>query len=347
MNRPFRIRSLDIKNRLLVPPMVCYHWAEQDGHVSEKHLQHYENFAAGGFGLIIVEATAITPRSRLADPELGLWDDAQIDGFREIAERVHKYGAKVFVQLVHAGLNGIDKDAETVSDIPWRRGINGHEMSVKRIRETTQDFVSAALRAQQAGLDGVELHGCHGYLLSQFMNKRLNHRTDAYGEDVTLFAKEALTAVRAAVRDDFIVGIRLGAFEPLLEDGIRHALALAPYTDFLNVSYGGECDPAKPEGFSCSEAVYGASRIKALLPDMPVFGVHQIDSAEAVQNALATGIDMAAIGHAALVDPAFAGHVLNGQPTGKCLNCKNGCIWRSDGKKIKFCPGAELLKKKA
>ena len=344
MNRTFQIKDLKIKNRLAVPPMVCFYMSGEDGYVTERNLKHYEVLAAGGFGLIIVEATAVTKRSRLYDPELGLWEDGQIAGFKELTDRVHKYGAKVFIQLLHAGINGVDTEAETASDIAWHHGITGHEMSIERIHATTQDFVDAAVRAEKAGFDGIELHGCHGYLFSQFMNSRINHRTDAYGEDKTLFARETLEAIRAAVSPDFIVGIRLGVFEPVLEDGLQHAQALAPYTDFLDVSYGGEFDAEKPEGFPCSEAVYGASKVKELLPDMPVFGVDKIDSKKAAELALATGIDMADIGRAALVDPAFANHVINGEPEGKCLHCKNGCRWNPDkmSDSTLECPGAVL-----
>ena len=340
-----RIGNVTVKNRLAVPPMVCYHWTGGDGYVTQRTLDHYEAFAEGGFGLVIVEATAVTKRSRLHETELGLWEDGQVAGFAEIVRRVHAHGAKIFVQLVHAGIHGIDPEAETASDLPERNGITGHEMSVQRIRETTEDFVAAALRAKAAGVDGIEIHGCHGYLLSQFMNSRLNFRADAYGRDRTLFAKEVLTAVRAAV-PDLTVGIRLGVFEPKLEDGILHARELAPYTNFLDLSYGGDCDPEKPVGFPCSAAVYGASRVKALLPDMPVFAVDHINSAEDVKNVLALGIDVADIGRAALVDPAFARHVLNGENAGRCLYCAS-CRWRPTGMKdpARKCAGAELFKR--
>lgn len=344
INEPLTIRDLVIKNRLSVPPMVCFHWTGDDGYVTEKNLEHYEALAKGGFGLIIVEATAVTKRSRLHETELGLWEDGQIEGMTGIVDRIHQHGAKAFIQLVHAGINGIDPEAETASDLPRKYGIAGHEMSRERIKETTDDYVQAAIRAQKAGFDGIELHGCHGYLLSQFMNERVNHRTDEYGTDRTLLAKEILTAVRNACGMSMIVGIRLGAFEPLLKDGLEHAQALAPYTDFLDVSYGGDFDAEKPEDFPASHAVFGASRVKQLLPEMPVFAVDRINSGEDVQYVLSLGIDMADIGRAALVDPAFAEHVLSGGTAGKCLHCPKGCRWNPDGMKDpdRKCPGAVL-----
>ena len=344
MNESLKIGNVILKNRLAVPPMVCFHWTGDDGMVTEKTLAHYEALAEGGFGLIIAEATAVTKRSRLHETELGLWEDGQTAGFAEIARRIHAHGAAAFVQLVHAGINGIDPNAETASDVPGKRGIIGHEMSRERIAETVQDFVRAALRAEQAGFDGIELHGCHGYLLSQFMNSRVNRRTDEYGADRTLIAKQALSAVREACGKQMTVGIRLGAYEPSLQDGLDHARELAPYADFLDVSYGGDCDPEKPESFPCSAAVYGAYRVKQLLPDMPVLAVDRICTRQDVQQVLSLGIDAADIGRSALADPAFARHVLNGEPAGRCLHCPGGCRWDPDAMRdpSRKCPGAGI-----
>lgn len=342
MNRPLQIKGLTIRNRIAVPPMVCFYWTDDNGYVCDKNIEHYRALAEGGVGLIIVEATAITKRSRLADTELGIWEDGQIEGLKKIVDVIHAGGAKAFIQLLHAGGNGIDKEADAPSDMVYRKVNNAHEMSKERIRETIDDFVAAALRAEKAGFDGVELHGCHGYLISQFCNSRFNFRTDEYGKNKALFARETLEAIKAACSDDFVVGIRLGAFEPTLEDGLENARFIADCCDFIDASYGGDCDAFAPEGFKCSGAVYGASEIKKILPDMPVFGVHNINSKEDIENALATGIDMVDLGKAHLVDPAFANHVLNGAPYGQCLHCKDYCRWNpwEMADPNKKCPGA-------
>lgn len=335
------IKNVTIKNRIAVPPMVCFHWGDESGNVTKKHLDHYRELAEGGVGLIIVEATAITKRSRLHQTELGIWDDSHIEGLKQIVDAAHENGAKIFIQLLHAGGNGIDPEADAPSSMLYRGKNNAKEMSKECIQKTIDDFVQAALRAKKAGFDGVELHGCHGYLISCFCNSRNNFRTDEYGQDKTLFAKEALSAVKKACGEDYVVGIRLGSFEPLLEDGIEHAKQIAAYTDFIDASYGGDCDGYAPEDFPCSQAVYGAMCIKKELPDMPVFGVHNINSKEEVEKALATGIDMADIGKASLVDPAFANHVLNGEKEGHCLHCKNYCRWNPNemAKPDAKCPG--------
>ena len=340
--RELVIRNVTIKNRIAIPPMVCFHWTDDNGYVTEKNIEHYRDLAKGGAGLIIVEATAITKRSRLHETELGIWEDGQIVGLKKLTDVIHENGSKAFIQLVHAGGNGIDKEAETPSEMAYHGGsIQGHEMSKERIKETIDDFVKAAVRAKKAGFDGVELHGCHSYLISLFCNRKFNLRTDEYGKTRALLAKEALIAVREAVGDDFVVGIRFGIFEPELEDGLENSRIIAPYTDFFDISYGADCHGFVPEGFKCSEAVYGASVLKKEFPDIPVFGVHNINSPEDVENALDTGIDMVDIGKASLVDPAFPNHVLNGEPYGKCLHCKGFCRWNPNEMKDadKKCPG--------
>lgn len=343
MKRTLTIKNVTIKNRFAIPPMVCFYWPDENGYVTEKNIEHYRMLAEGGAGLIIVEATAITKRAKLHESELGLWEDGQIDGFRKIVDEIHSYGAKAFIQLVHAGGNGIDVNADAPSSMQYPGNINAKEMSKERIAEVKEDFVKAAIRAKKAGFDGVELHGCHSYLISCFLSRKKNIRADEYGSNRALFAKEILQAVKEACGEDFIVGIRLAAFEPTLKDGIGNAKALAEYTDFMDISYGVECEPYKPSDFLCSAAVYGAKCIKEELPDMPIFGVDHINSPCDVTNALSTGIDMVDIGRASLVDPAFPNHVLNGELAGECLHCNSYCRWNPDKMAISGlkCPGYE------
>lgn len=347
MKEVLRIKNVTMKNRLAVPPMVCFGLPTDKGYVTEQNIQHYRELAEGGFGLIIVEATAITERAKLHQSELGIWEDGQIEGLKQIVDVIHANGAKAFIQLLHAGGNGIDLQADAPSSMIYKGSIHAVEMTKERIRETIEDFVQAALRAKKAGFDGVELHGCHSYLISCFCSSKANQRTDEYGEDKALFAKEALQAVKAACGEDYVVGIRLAAFEPTLEDGLRNAKAIAPYTDFMDISYGFQCEPYAPDDFLCSPAVYGAKCIKEMLPDMPVFGVDHINSKEDVERALAAGIDLADIGRAALVDPAFANHVLADQLAGACLHCKAGCSWMADkiNNPDRKCPGEKKFER--
>lgn len=328
-----QISSVTTRNRICVPPMVCFNWTDDTGIVTDKHIKHYGEMSEGGAGLIIVEATAVTKRARLHETNIGIWEDKQIDGLSRITDAIHKYDTPCFIQLLHAGINGIDLEGETASDYIVDRGeyvMHGHEMSLDRIEATTEDFVNAAIRAQKAGFDGIELHGCHSYLFSQFMSSIVNKRTDIYGIEKHKFAYDVMAAIKQVCGSSFVVGIRLASFEPTLEDGLEHAKALSGVAEFMDMSYGFYKDmkAIKPEGFPYKEGIYGAGEIKKALPDMPVFGVDSITDAQMAQGAIdLTNIDMVDVGRGFLVNPSFGNCALNGMPTGKCLHCSPACYW--------------------
>ena len=347
---PFHIRGVEIKNRICMPPCVRYNLCGEDGCVSDENVEHYRALAKGGAGLIIQEATCVDPRGKLAHRQLGVWSDEQIPGLKRIADAIHQEGTPVFMQIHHAGVVGIEEAAMLCpSDFELvHRGMlkRGREMTTDEIREAQRAFVSAALRAAKAGYDGVELHGCHQYLVCQFYNNRVNRRTDAYGSNPSLFALETLEMVRQEVPKSFVVGIRLGAFEPTLADGISHAKELAAHgIDFINVSYGfyGEDEPSRPEAFPHKDVVFAAGEIKKDV-DCAVFAVNGIKSADDARDILSrTGVDMACIGRGMLINPGWANDAGAGRDTGRCLDCA-GCFWRSDSS---ACPGRELYRKTA
>lgn len=348
LSSPLKIGPITAKNRIFVPSMVCFGWAGDDGLVTERHLNHYRSLAAGGAGLIFSEAVCVTKRGRLHQTQLGLWEDGQIEGWKKLADACHQHGTPMLAQIHHAGVNGIDPLADCPSDYtPTHSDFTaGKEMTLDRIVYLRNAFVKAALRAKAAGLDGIELHGCHGYLFSQFMSRHVNRRTDEYGEE-TRFTKEVLESIRIACGKNFCVGLRLAAYEPTLADGLRHAKELAPFVDFIDISYGIQSDTtACPEDFPFSAAIYGAMEVKNALPDMPIFGVHGIVSGEMAREALAlTGIDAIDVGKGHLVNYAFANAALSGQDTGTCLHCKK-CAWNPDMPADRCCPGNILLQKK-
>lgn len=347
-----KIRNIWTKNRIAVPPMVCFHWSDDNGYVTDKNLQHYRDIAAGGAGLIIGEATAVSKRGRLHETQLGLWEDKQTEGWKRLADAVHRYDVPFLVQLLHAGVSGIEKEADCPSDYILRDSngelrARGCGMSLSRVHEVIDDFVQAARRAQLAGLDGIELHGCHSYLICQFFNRNINRRDDIYGQCREKFALDILEGIRESCGDDFVAGIRLGAFEPALEDGIQNALTLNGKADFLDISYGfaGESFSYSPEGYPFSDAIYGAQEIKKWMPDMPVFGVDGITDGEMAENVLLhAGIDMVDVGRGFLVNPAFENDILEGKDCGKCLHCRPACRWSpflNDG--TVNCPGRNLF----
>lgn len=343
--QPFQIKGLEIRNRICVPPMVCYNWVQEDGYVVQKNIEHYRAIAKGGFGLIIQEATCVDPNGKLSRDQLGIWEDDQIQGLKSIVDAVHEEGCPIFLQIHHAGVNGSGDYLLCPSDYEYLKEDKkriGHEMTKEEIKRVQEKFIQAAVRAYQAGYDGVELHGCHSYLMCEFFNSRVNRRTDEYGRNPEKFALEILEGIRKETPKDFIVGIRLGAFEPKLSDGIRHAQILEEHgIDFLDISYGfsGEDEPEAPNDFPYKDVIYGAGEIKKHV-SVPVFAVNSITDAKMADGVLKlTGVDMADIGRGVLVNYNWAKDAMEGKDTGRCLNCKV-CQWRIDPQK---CAGRILL----
>ena len=344
----WKLKGLEVKNRVCVPAMVCFGWSDETGYVVEKNVDHYRAIAKGGAGLIIQEATCISKAGRLSLDQLGIWEDGQIPGLKRITDAVHEAGVPIFLQIHHAGVIAAPEDRVCPSEYTCvHKGIekHGRALTVSEIKVIEQEFIDAARRAYAAGYDGVELHGCHSYLLSQFFNRRVNQRTDEYNTEDRLFVKNIMEGIRKVTPENFVVGIRLGAFEPELSDGIAHAKWLESQgIDFIDVSYGFDFEARreKPEGYPFAEAIYGARRIKEAV-SVPVFAVFGIQDGEQAEAALLdTGADMIDIGRGVLVNYNWANDVKEGRNPGKCLYCKT-CMWRVDSEK---CAGKRLLSAK-
>ncbi len=320
-----RIGAVITRNRICIPPMVYYGHAGDDGMTTDAHISHYRELAAGGAGLIIQEATCIAPEGRLRPDQLGIWSEEQVPGLRRITGAVHKENCPIFLQI-HYG---------TVKDVS--------ALSTAEVTDLRDAFIAGALRTFEAGYDGVELHCCHSYLLCQFLNRRTNRRRDKYADGLQL-VEEIYHGIRAQTPPEFVVGIRLGGFEPALEDGIAHAKALEEMgVEFLDISYGfaGEMDLGAPGDPDLSAAVRAAGAIKETVR-IPVFAVNGIRTpADAERVLAATGVDMVDIGRSVLVDPEWPKKALAGQTPGRCMDCKT-CQWRIDEAR---CPGRLALKR--
>jgi 2,4-dienoyl-CoA reductase-like NADH-dependent reductase (Old Yellow Enzyme family) len=219
----FKIKEMKIKNRICVPPMVVGY--TEDGYVAEENIERYRALAKGGAGLIIQEATCVNRNGKLSRTQLGIWEDGQIEGLKKIVDVVHEEDCKIFIQIHHAGVVGVSENPLCPSPYKFRDTV-GKEMTIEDIKAIQKDFIEAARRAYEAGYDGIELHGCHSYLICQFFNKKVNMRNDEYGANREKFVLEILEGIRKITPKEFIVGIRLGGFEPTIEDGINHAKIL-------------------------------------------------------------------------------------------------------------------------
>ncbi len=182
---PYKMGSVKLKNRVVMPPM-CMYKAKEDGCLSDFHFCHYSSRAIGGVGLIIVEATAVEPRGRISDNDLGLWEDAQIKGHQKLNDLLHSFGSKTAIQLAHAGRKSLSQASTPVAPSALLFSESGgfkepQALHVNEIETIKTAFLKAAQRAQKAGYDALELHCAHGYLLYEFLSPLSNQRSDIYG----------------------------------------------------------------------------------------------------------------------------------------------------------------------
>lgn len=326
----FNIKDVKMKNRICVPPMVI--GFNPEGNVAPENVERYKKLAQGGAGLIIQEATCINIDGRLSAKQLGIWEDSQIEGLKTIVDAVHKENCPIFIQIHHAGVVGISENPLCPSTYEYKnpnKTVVGKEMTIEDVKSIQDDYIQAARRAYEAGYDGVELHGCHSYLISQFFNSRVNKRTDEYGKNPEKFVIEILEGIRKVTPKEFVVGIRLAGFEPTIEAGLHYAKVLEKAgIDFLDISYGftSEQEMHVTEGYKFSNAVYAAEIIKKEV-SIPVFAVNGIYSSETAENILnETNVDIVDIGKGFLINPNWANDAKEGKDTGTCLSCGK-CMW--------------------
>ncbi|MFH7600296.1 NADH:flavin oxidoreductase/NADH oxidase [Streptomyces racemochromogenes] len=333
--QPYTLRSVTIPNRIWMAPM-CQYSAEafgpNAGVAQEWHFAHYAARATGGTGLVIQEATAVSPEGRISPYDLGIWNDTQVEALRRITAFVTSQGAVPGIQIGHAG-----RKAST--DRPWNGGApvgpdaHGwrpsapspvafdeghpvpHALTTDEIHEITRQFAAAAGRALAAGYKVVEIHGAHGYLIGEFLSPHSNRRTDSYGgsfENRTRFALEVVDAVRAVWPEELPLFFRISATDWLEEEGwtadetVRLAVLLKEHgVDLLDVSTGGLAPGVRiPTGPGYQ--VPFAARVKAET-SLPVAAVGLITEAGQAEKILANGeADAVLLGRELLRDPYWA-----------------------------------------
>lgn len=180
LETPINLKHIQIKNRLVMAPM-CMYQSDDTGVVKPFHEAHYYMHALGGIGLVMIEATAISKHGRISVNDLGIWSDDHIQGLKVISERIKEAGSTSCIQINHAGRKSVGQYPFAPSQIK----MDGKDelpkaMSLLDIKETISDFQKAAIRANEAGFDMVEIHAAHGYLISQFMSPLSNQRDDHY-----------------------------------------------------------------------------------------------------------------------------------------------------------------------
>jgi len=328
----FTLKNKTIKNRVVLPPVVNFGWADENGFINEKHYKHYSDRAEGGVGLIIVEATCVKTDGKIFSYQPGIWNDKHIKAFRPITEACHKYGSVILLQIHHAGLlarKTISGKVGGPSADPAKE--NSFALSVEEIKAIEQAFVDGAVRAKKAGFDGIELHGAHGYLLNQFANSAINLRDDEYGKTLSgrlKLATDITKGIRQACGDGFIIGYRMGANTPTLPDGIEVAKHLEHNgVDILHVSHGGEkgITPEIPSGFPNNWIVYIGTEVKKHVKT-PIIVVNEIRTPQRASYLIENGMtDFVAIGRDLLTDSQWVNKAKSNEEINHCINCQPRC----------------------
>lgn len=344
MFNPIKIGPMEVKNRFVVPPMGN-NFANTDGTLSDQSVAYYSERAKGGFGLITIEATVVHKGAKGGPRKPCLYDDSSIESFKRVADACHKEGAKVSVQLQNAGPEGNAKNAgapivaasaiasEYGRDIP-------REVSTEEVYELIKGYGEAAKRAMQAGLDAVEIHMAHGYLVSTFISARTNKRVDEFGgsfENRMRFPRLIIEEIKKQTEDKIAVLARINSSDDVLGGlDVHDSAAVAAYLescgiDGLHVSRAVHIKdqfmwaPTTIHGGFSAELV---SEIKRAV-NVPVITVGRYTEPQFAELMVKEGrADLVAFGRQSLADPhmpkkAFEGRLEDMTP---CIACLQGCV---------------------
>jgi 2,4-dienoyl-CoA reductase-like NADH-dependent reductase (Old Yellow Enzyme family)/thioredoxin reductase len=347
LTEPGRIGGLIVKNRIVSSPMITG-YATRDGMVTDRLLRFYEEKAKGGVGLIIVEYAYIDLKASVsAHCQLGVYDDACTIGLAQLAEIMQQNGAKTCVQIEHCGRQKFIGTYPMVapSRVPWEElvamgGVIPTELSIEEIKEIVESFGNAARRVKQAGFDMVEIHGAHGYLITNFLSPHTNRRTDMYGgglKERMRFGLDVAEDVRKKVGPEFPVGIRLSGTEymengVMIEDTVAFAKALENAgVNVFHISGGNHhtmhCQVV-PSNQPLAFNVWAAEAVKKEVK-IPVIASGSITSPALAETIIKEGkADFVGLARPLLADPHFPRKAEEGkaEEIRPCIRCNQGCL---------------------
>jgi 2,4-dienoyl-CoA reductase-like NADH-dependent reductase (Old Yellow Enzyme family)/thioredoxin reductase len=346
---PITIGGVTIRNRILSSGHDTV--MAVGGLITDQLIAYQEARARGGAGLIVIQVAGVHPTARYTSSELTADTDATIPGYTELADVIHRHGAKVFGQLFHGGREIMDTEDGTLavawapSPVPTERfHVIPRAMTELLIEEILEGFGASALRLQTAGLDGVEVVASHGYLPAQFLNPRTNLRTDGWGGDEARrlrFLREALAACRATTRQGFVVGLRISIGEES-PDGLTEAEAIAALRtldgegafDYVSIVRGtsatlaGSDHIVPPSPIAAGYTAPYAARVKAAVR-VPVLVAGRITQPQDAELILANGsADMCVMTRALICDPELPAKAAGGRldDIRACIGCNQACI---------------------
>jgi len=329
--QPLSIKNVTLRNRIVVSPMCQY--SSVDGFANDWHLVHLGSRAVGGAGLVIAEATAVSPEGRITPDDLGLWRDEQIDFLKRITAFIQAQGAVAGIQLAHAGRKASRTSpwkgnhliapneggwiTEAPSAIAFKEGEPlPHALSAEGIQKVIQDFKQAAKRALEAGFKVVEIHAAHGYLLHEFLSPLSNQRSDEYGgsfENRIRLLLDVVEAVQETWPEDLPLFVRISATDWTeggwtIEDSIALAAILKQKgVDLIDCSSGGNVAAAKIP----LEPLYQTPFAERIKQETGILtgAVGLITTVEEAETVLANGgADLIFLARQLLRDPYFPLH---------------------------------------
>ncbi|QSD35333.1 NADH:flavin oxidoreductase/NADH oxidase [Pectobacterium brasiliense] len=330
--QPFKLKDITLRNRIAVPPMCTY--SANDGLINEWHQVHYASLARGGAGLVIVEATAVSPEGRISPHCTGIWNDEQAQAFAKVAKSIKDAGSVPGIQIAHAGRKasanipwegddhipeGDARGWQTIAPSAEAFGANlskqPQEMTLEDIARVRDDFVAAARRALDAGFEWLELHFAHGYLAQSFFSVHSNKRNDQYGgsfDNRSRFLLETLAAVRDVWPQHLPLTARFGVmeFDGRDEETLQESIELtrrfkAAGLDMLSVSIGFSTPTAN---IPWAPAFMGpiAQQVREQA-DLPVSSAWGFGTPELAEQAVASGqLDLVMVGKAHLANPHWS-----------------------------------------
>ncbi|MDP2626717.1 MAG: FAD-dependent oxidoreductase [Candidatus Rokubacteria bacterium] len=335
---PGKMGPMQLRNRVVMAPMVVQ-LASESGAVTQRTVDYYVRRAAGGAGLVIVEASYIAPEAKAFACQLGIDRDGLVPGHFELVEAIHRHGAKVAIQIHHGGGRADPALTGGVLVAPSPVAQDAHavvprEATPQEIETLAESYARAAERAQRAGYDAVEIHGAHGYLIHEFLSPASNRRSDAYGgspENRRRFAGLVIRRVREAVGARFPILFRLSAEGGYgIEAAVEIAQALEAWgVDAIHVSVGGtapitlvppDTSPmARPEGWLTGYAATIKKRVS-----VPIIVVGEIRHPVFAEGVLAQGkADFIALARQLLADPDWPAKAEAGRDDEirPCISC--------------------------
>ena len=305
-----------MKNRFMLAPLTNKQSLE-NGQLSDDELKWLSKRAEGQFGLVMTCASHVQEVGKGFSGQLGIFSDDHIEGHQKLTKAIKSYGSVAVIQLHHAGMRS---PAELIGQAPVCPSVaerfSARELSLAEVKQLRDDFILAAVRAKKSGYDGVEVHGAHGYILSQFLSEKINRRTDEYGGSLNNRSRiilEIVDGIRDACGAEFLLGVRLsperfGMHLPEIKDLCVHLINEGKI-DFLDISLWDSFKRPEDERYQDCSLLEHFTSLERKQVKLTVAG--KINNGQDVRKVLESNVDFVAIGRSAILHHDFAQKIMD------------------------------------